>query len=220
MNSDVEKIKDKLSIVEVVGGYIQLQRAGGNYRARCPFHKERTPSFMVSPERGTYMCFGCNERGDIFSFVQKIEGIDFPTALRQLAERAGVTLERGSFTSQSPEHKEKEERLHKACEEATVVFTEELARRQDVLKYVEGRGVLEDTRTSWRIGYAPATWSALSDHLVSKGFSKEEVIDAGLAARSQQGDRIYDRFRGRIMFPIADLQGRVIAFSGRLLEKV
>jgi len=110
MDSDVEKIKDRLSIVEVVGGYVQLQRAGRNYRARCPFHKERTPSFMLSPERGTYMCFGCGEKGDIFSFVQKMDGIDFPTALLQLANKAGVTLER-RHAPQEPEHKEKDERL-------------------------------------------------------------------------------------------------------------
>lgn len=218
MDSDVEKIKDKLSITDVVGGYVQLQRAGGNFRAKCPFHKEKTPSFMVSPERGTYMCFGCGERGDIFSFVQKIEGIDFPTALRQLAERAGVTLSR-THASQSPEHKEKEERLREACEAAAVFYIEELGKRPDVLKYIESRGVSEDTRGSWRIGYAPATWSALSDSLQNKGFTKQELVDAGLSVKSQQGDRIYDRFRGRVMFPISDLGGRVIAFSGRFFEK-
>ena len=221
MDSDVEKIKEKLSIVDVVGGYVKLQRAGGNFRGLCPFHKERTPSFMVSPERGSYMCFGCNERGDIFSFVQKMDGVDFPTALKSLAERAGVTLSRRAFTPQSPEHKEKEERLKEACEEATLFYIDELAKRADVLKYINGRGVKDDTRSSWRIGYAPASWSALSDHLVHKGFTKQEIADAGLAIKSERGDdRIYDRFRGRIMFPIADLSGRVIAFSGRFFEKM
>jgi DNA primase len=223
MDSDVEKIKDKLSIVEVVGGYIQLQRAGGNFRARCPFHKEKTPSFMVSPERGTYMCFGCNERGDIFSFVQKMDGIDFPTALRQLAERAGVELSRRTHAP-SPEHKEKEERLREVCEAATVFFIAELAKRKNVHDYVLERGATDETMAAWRIGYAPASWRDLCDHLEAKGFSKNDIVDAGLAARSQKegesSDRIYDRFRGRIMFPISDLSGHVIAFSGRFFEKM
>jgi DNA primase len=225
MDSSVEKIKEKLSIVDVVGGYIQLQRAGGNFRARCPFHKEKTPSFMVSPERGTYMCFGCGERGDIFSFVQKMDGIDFPTALRQLAERAGVTLERAPNPAYTAEHKEKEERLREACEEATLFFAEELQKRKDVLEYLHTRGVLDETITSWRLGYAPASWQSLCEHMLAKGFSKADIIDSGLAARSEKKDekgeeRIYDRFRGRIMFPLFDLQGRVIAFSGRFYEKV
>ena len=222
MDSDVEKIKERLSIVDVVGGYVQLSRAGGNYRAKCPFHKEKTPSFMVSPERGTYMCFGCNERGDIFSFVQKMDGVDFQTALRQLAERAGVTLSRRQFAAPSPERKEKEERLKEACEAATRFFEGELAKHADVLKYIGERGVKEDTRASWRIGYAPAQWSALSDYLTQQqGFSKQELVDAGLSVRSQNSeDRVYDRFRGRIMFPISDLSGHVIAFSGRFFEKM
>jgi DNA primase len=222
MDSDVEKIKDKLSIVEVVGGYIKLERAGANFRARCPFHKEKTPSFMVSPDRGTYMCFGCGERGDIFSFVQKIDGVDFPTALKQLAERAGVTLSRRVGPIHTAEHKEKEEKLYEICEEATVFFIEELKKRKDITTYLHARSVTDDTITSWRIGYAPASWRELSDHLESKGFAKNDIVDAGLCAMSnKEGDeRIYDRFRGRIMFPINDLSGRVIAFSGRFFEKV
>ncbi len=222
MNSDVEKIKDKLPIQEVVGGYIQLQRAGHNFRARCPFHKEKTPSFMVSPERGSYMCFGCGERGDIFSFVQKIDGVDFPTALRQLAERAGVELERRAYSPEATaEHKEKEERLREVCEAATVFFESELQKREDVLNYLQARAVTAETITSWRIGYAPASWEDLSKHLVEKGFSKDDIADAGLAARSERKPgEVYDRFRGRIMFPIADLSGHIIAFSGRYFEKV
>lgn len=224
MNSDVEKIKEKLSIVDVVGGYIQLQRAGSNFRARCPFHKEKTPSFMVSPERGSYMCFGCGERGDIFSFVQKIEGIDFPTALKQLAERAGVVLERRSISpEQTAQYKEKEERLREVCEAATVFFEAELKKRKDVEEYIHTRGVTEETRASWRIGYAPATWHALFEALTAQGFTKQEIIDAGLAARTQKEggeERVYDRFRGRVMFPIADTTGHIIAFSGRFFEKM
>lgn len=221
MDSSVEKIKEKLSIVDVVSGYVQLQRAGGNFRARCPFHKEKTPSFMVSPERGTYMCFGCGERGDIFSFVQKMDGIDFPTALKQLAERAGVTLERNFVPEQNAQHKEKEERLREVCEAATLYYIDELKKRTDVLKYLEARGVTEETIVSWRLGYAPASWRETCEHLQAKGFSKEDIADAGLAAKSEKKPgEIYDRFRGRIMFPIADMSGHIIAFSGRFYEKV
>ncbi len=224
MDSDVEKIKEKLSIVDVVGGYVTLQRAGANFRARCPFHKEKTPSFMVSPERGTYMCFGCNERGDIFSFVQKMDGVDFPTALKQLAERAGVELTRRSAPHETREHKEKEERLKEVCEAATLFFIEQLKKRKDVLDYVHERGATPETIESWRIGYAPASWRDLCDHLEAKGITKQDIVDAGLAARSQKDEgsdaRVYDRFRGRIMFPISDLSGHVVAFSGRFFEKM
>src|SRR3990167_7254262 len=125
MDSQVQEIKERINIVEVVGAYVQLRRAGRTYVGKCPFHKERTPSFHVSAERGTYKCFGCGEGGDIFSFVQKMEGTDFPTALKQLAERVGITLvARGR--PKAPEEKQKEERLLEVCEAATVFFEEQL----------------------------------------------------------------------------------------------
>jgi DNA primase len=218
-DTDVQKIKDKLSIVEVVGQYVKLKKAGRNYSGLCPFHKERTPSFMVSPERGTYMCFGCGENGDIFSFVQKLEGIDFPTALKQLAERAGVTLEKGAI--KRPETKEKEERVKEVCEEATKFFESELEKRADVLAYLHSRGVQSETIAMWRLGYASANWRKLSEYLISKGFTKEEIVEAGLAIKSdKKPGEVYDRFRGRIMFPIFDTNSRVIAYSGRFFEKV
>lgn len=218
-SSDVEKIKDRLSIVDIAGQYIQLKKAGRNYTARCPFHKEKTPSFHISPERGTYMCFGCGERGDIFSFVQKLEGTDFPTVLRQLAEKAGVTLEQ-RFT-QSTENKDKEERLRQVTEGAVKFFEGQLAERKDVQAYLHTRGVLPETTTAWRLGYAPAMWEELSKHLAGQGFSKDEMVDAGFAVRSEkkQGE-VFDRFRGRIIFPIFDNAGQPIAVSGRFFEKV
>jgi len=218
-SEDVERIKDRLSIVEVVSQYVQLKKAGRNYTARCPFHKEKTPSFHISPERGTYMCFGCGERGDIFSFVQKLEGSDFPTVLRQLAEKAGVTLER-TFT-QTPENKDKEERLRQVTEAAVKFFESELTKRPEVLAYLKTRGVLPETSAAWRLGYAPASWEELSRYLAGQGFSKDEIVDAGFAVRSEkkQGE-VFDRFRGRIMFPIFDNAGQPIAVSGRFFEKV
>jgi DNA primase len=224
MDSDVQRIKDKLNIVDIVGQYVTLRRAGRTYTARCPFHKERTASFHVSPERGTYKCFGCGEGGDIFSFVQKMDGVDFPTALRQLADKAGVKLERQFI--QKPEQKERTERLLEALESAAAFFESMLLQRKDVRDYLRSRGVHDDTVKSWRLGFAPASWEDLARFLASKGFTKEEVVDAGLAAKSERnpqvggGERIYDRFRGRIMFPIFDLSGRVIAFSGRFFENI
>ncbi len=218
-DSQVQEIKDKINIVEVVGQYVQLHRAGRTYTAKCPFHKEKTPSFHVSPERGTYICFGCGEKGDVFSFVQKMESIDFPTALKLLAERVGVVLKHSFVPKQ--ENVEKEERLREVCEAATVFFEQELAKRTDVGEYLTKRGVTEETKKAWRIGYAPATWRSASEHLASIGFSKDEIVDAGIAARSEKNPtEIYDRFRGRIMFPLCDANGRVIAFSGRFFEDI
>ncbi len=220
MDSQVQEIKDKLNITEVVGQYVQLHKAGRTFTARCPFHKEKTPSFHVSPERGTYMCFGCGERGDVFSFVQKMESIDFPAALKQLAERAGVVLKQYKGPIDAGD-KDKEERLREVCEAATVFFESTLATRGDVQEYLTKRGVSEESKKAWRLGYAPASWHAVAEHLVSVGFSKDEVVEAGLAARSERKPgEIYDRFRGRIMFPISDPLGKVIAFSGRYFEKI
>lgn len=218
-DSDIDKIKDRLSINDVVGQYVKLRRAGRNYSGLCPFHKERTPSFMVSPERGSYMCFGCGERGDIFSFVQKIEGVDFPTALRQLAERAGVKLARQA-NAPRPEQKEKEERLRDVCEAATRYFEAALKGRPDVMTYLKTRGVKDETIKSWRVGYAPARWEALCAHLKGHGFTADEMTDGGLAIRSEKKKgEVYDRFRGRIMFPLFDPLSRTVAFSGRYFEK-
>ncbi len=218
-HDDVQKIKDRLSIVDVVGQYVQLRRAGRNYSGRCPFHKERTPSFMVSPERGTYMCFGCGEKGDIFSFVEKIESLDFRTALEQLAQKAGVELHR-EFT-QKRENADEQNRLFAVCEAATTFFVTQLRARPAVVEYLHARGVHDETVAEWRLGYAPAAWRELTEHLLAQGFTKDEVAEAGLAARSEKKPgEVYDRFRGRIMFPINDVAGRVVAFSGRFFEKV
>ena len=225
MDTEVQQIKDRINIAEVVGQYVQLKRAGRNFSGRCPFHSERTPSFMVSPERGTYICFGCGEKGDVFSFVQKMDGTDFPAALKQLAEKAGVTLKPRARNPQAAgereQEKEKEEKLREVCEEAAAFFEAELHKRADVLEYLSTRGVSGESIKTWRLGYAPAQWEALSKHLVAKGFGHPDIIDAGFAVRSEkrQGE-IFDRFRGRIMFPIFDAAGAPIAVSGRFFEKI
>ncbi len=219
MSDEVEQIKDRINIADIIGQYVQLRRAGRSYTAKCPFHSERTPSFHVSPERGTYMCFGCGEKGDVFSFIQKMDGVDFPTALKQLAEKAGVKL-----TARTPRPQgevEKEERLRQVVEAAIGYFESQLGARADVREYVKNRGLKEESITTWRLGYAPATWESLCVHLKSVGFSNDEVVEAGFAVRSEKKPgEIFDRFRGRIIFPIFDTSGTPIAVSGRFFEKV
>ena len=219
MESPKDTIKERLPIADVVGTYVKLTRAGKNLKACCPFHKERTPSFTVSPERGTYYCFGCGEKGDIFSFVEKMEGTDFKGALRILAERAGVALT--PYRGESGPSKDEKERLYHIHEEAMRFFEDSLGKHADVALYLRGRGLTQETITKWHIGYARPEWRVLTDHLRSKGFTDAECVTAGLSIRPEkQGSDLYDRFRGRIMFPIGDAGGRVIAFSGRFFEKI
>ena len=221
MDDAVKQIKDRINIVEVVGQYVSLRRAGRSYTGRCPFHKERTPSFHVSPERGTYKCFGCGEGGDVFSFLQKMEGADFPTILKQLAEKTGVKLDNRSFRQKDPAEADKEERLREVVEAAVKYFESQIVVRKDVQEYLHTRGVTAETALQWRIGFAPATWDSLSKHLVGLGFAHPEIVDAGFAVRSEKRPgEIFDRFRGRIMFPIFDVGGAPIAVSGRFFEMV
>jgi len=225
---EVQQIKDRINIVDIVGQYVQLRRAGRTYMARCPFHKERTPSFHVSPERGTFKCFGCGEGGDVFTFVQKMDGVDFAAVLKQLAEKAGVTLTQRA-PSKSPEEKDKEERLREVCEASVAYFESQLIKRTDVVQYLTTRGVSEETIQTWRLGYAPATWDSLAKHLQLLGFKNSEIADAGFGvvsdkrtatAERENTERVFDRFRGRIMFPIFDVAGQPIAVSGRFFELV
>ena len=217
MASPVEQIKEKLSIVDVVGSYIKLEKAGINFKARCPFHNEKTPSFFVSPERGSYYCFGCGAKGDIFSFVEQFEGLDFIGALRILAERAGVELRRRDVGEGERERSERE-RLYLIHEYATLFFQQQLGSRADVVAYIHKRGLSDASIKEWRLGYAPAEWQGLGEYLKRKGFSDTEIETSGLAKKSERGNGIYDRFRGRVMFPIADAAGRIVAFSGRQFE--
>ncbi|OGG73313.1 DNA primase [Candidatus Kaiserbacteria bacterium RIFCSPLOWO2_01_FULL_53_17] len=211
MSDTVQQVKDRLSIVDVVSGYVKLDRAGQNMRARCPFHAERTPSFIVSPDRGTYHCFGCSVGGDIFSFVEAIEGVDFKGALKILAERAGVPLVYSKGGSPAGE-KDDTDRLFEAIETATIFYQSQL--NNEAEEYLKKRGLEKKTITAFRIGYAGDEWSELSDHLKQKKFTDKEILDAGLAKKGDKG--LTDKFRNRIMFPIADNAGRVVAFSGRV----
>jgi DNA primase len=212
MSSDVvEQIKDRLSIVDVVSSYVKLEKAGKNLLAKSPFSNERTPSFYVSPERGMYYCFSTNQGGDIFTFVEKMEGVDFKGALKILAERAGVKLLRESKAQ--TDHKD---RLYALLESATVFFEKTLASEEDARNYLKERGITETSRKRFRIGYAPASFDSLSHALIAQGYTQKEMLDAGMIKPREVGHGTYDRFRGRLMFPLFDTSGRVVAFSGRI----
>jgi len=211
MNSSVEQIKERLPIEEIVSSYIKLEKVGTNFKARCPFHNEKTPSFFVSPNRASYYCFGCGAKGDIFTFVEEFEGLDFKGALKVLAEKAGISL-----TTFNKEKEGEKEKLYKIMEEATKFFEKNLAENNKVLEYLEARGLEEKTIKNFRIGFVKNDWRELYFYLFKNGFSDKEIEFAGLAKRTEKG--MYDRFRGRIMFPIFDSSGRIIAFSGRIFE--
>ncbi|MCE9585438.1 DNA primase [Candidatus Nomurabacteria bacterium] len=211
MNSPVQKIKERLSIEEVVSSYIKLEKSGANFKARCPFHNEKTPSFYVSPDRESYYCFGCSAKGDIFTFVEEFEGLDFKGALKLLAERAGVPLE-----GYNKEVESEKERLYRVMEEATKYFSKNLTENQQVLSYLKNRGLQNESIKDFRIGFAKNDWRELYNYLKNKNFNDKDIELAGLIKSSEKG--FYDRFRGRIIFPIADSSGRVIAFSGRIFD--
>ena len=222
MSSSVEKIKERLSVVDVISSYLKVEKAGGNFKANCPFHNEKTPSFFISPARGSYYCFGCGAKGDIFSFVEQFEGLDFKGALKVLADRAGVPLE-----SYNPKDQSEKDRLYQLMDAATLFYEKEFLSNNEAQAYVKSRGVTDETRKLFRIGYAPSekiSWRALSNEMRKKGFTDHELELAGLSKYPESADGAkkdhtpYDRFRDRIVFPISDTGGRVIAFSGRILH--
>ena len=213
MASPVEEIKKRVNVVDLVGSYLRLSKAGANFKALCPFHSEKTPSFYVSPAREIWHCFGCDAGGDIFRFVSQIEGVEFPEALELLASRAGVVLRK-----EDPRLLTQRKRSLTLLEEATRYYQSELSKNKEALDYLKNRGLREDTVQSFRLGFAPDGWENVLNHLKAKDFQREEAERAGLAIRSEKAS-FYDRFRSRIMFPIFDPSGRVIGFSGRIFEK-
>lgn len=216
MSSSVDKIKERLSIIDVVSSYITVQKAGKNFRARCPFHNEKTPSFFISSDRGMYYCFGCGAKGDIFSFVEHFEGTDFLGALKILASRAGIVL-----SNYQKEANDKKYILYEILEEAASFYEKNLDTNKDALEYLSSRGLNKNSIKSFRIGYAPDSWTSVLDHLTGKGYRKEDIEAVGLIKKNEDknSNRFYDRFRSRIIFPINDSSGRVIAFTGRIFKK-
>ncbi len=214
---NIEAIKQKLDIVELIGEYIQLKPAGANnFKALCPFHGEKTPSFMVSKDKQIWHCFGCGEGGDIFGFVQKMEGMEFPEALRHLAKKAGIQLQ-----YQDPTISNKKTLYQDICRAAAEFYHAILTdhpKAQPVRDYLEKRGVSSDSIETWQLGYAPDGWDTLNNYLIQKkSFKAEDIFQAGLSVKKDRGDGYNDRFRKRLMFPIWDPHGSVIGFGGRWL---
>ena len=206
----IEEIKNRLDIVDVVGKYVQLKQAGKNFSGKCPFHLEKTPSFIVSPELQRYKCFGCGESGDIFNFVQKIENIDFPETLEKLAKEAGVQLKKNKSNTQY-------QRLEQINKRATIYFFRQLKdeKYSSVLQYIYDRGITDESIQYFGIGYSPGGIGLLNFVQKDSKYSKDELLLSGLFVEKE--GKVRDKFFKRIMFPIRSSSGRVIAFTGRIL---
>lgn len=209
-----EEIKSKLDIVDVIREYIQLKAAGLNFRAACPFHREKTPSFMVSPEKQIWHCFGCGKGGDVFSFVMEIEGLNFVEALRMLAKKAGVVLKK-SDPALTSKRNSLLDILELSAKYYHKVLTDSPA-AESARQYLEKRALTAETINKWQIGYSPDTWDNLANFLKSRGFGENEIFLSGLTVKKEKSNGFYDRFRGRIMFPIHDINGNVAGFSARV----
>jgi DNA primase len=224
----IEQIAAANDIVEVIGSYFPLKRAGANLKALCPFHQEKTPSFIVSPSRQTFHCFGCGAGGSVFRFVMDYEHTDFPSAVRKLAARAGITVVEKRSAADEDRRYEARRTLLKLHADAVEWFHENLPKRdigEPARKYLKQRGVTADIAKHWQLGYAPDEWDAFGSWARAHGYHTRDLITSGLAKTRDdaestpvEGSSGYDRFRGRIMFPICNDVGEVIAFSGRLLK--
>lgn len=213
----IEEVKDRLDVVEVVGSQVELRRAGRNFKGLCPFHQEKTPSFVVFPERGSYHCFGCGKSGDVIAFIMETQRLEFGEALRQLAERAGVRL--AEPKPRQPEQESAQKQLLEINRLAARFFNHLLLTAGSAAAartYLEGRGIERASWETWMLGYAPDSWDSMLRFLGSRGYSPAQVQDAGLVVERTGGGH-YDRFRDRVMFPIRDRDGAVIAFGGRTM---
>jgi DNA primase len=225
-SQNIEQIAAANDIVEVIGSYFPLKRAGSTFKALCPFHQEKTPSFTVSPQRQTFHCFGCGVGGSVFRFVMDYEHLDFPAAVRKLAARAGVPVieERGATGEDDRQH-ETRRTLLQLHAEATEWFHENLVKGKaggPARDYLKGRGIDRRIANDWQIGFAPDSWDAFLKWAIDRGYRRPQILQSGLIKprdETQPDGDAYDRFRGRIMFPIHNDVGEVIAFSGRVLEK-
>ncbi len=218
MDNQIETVKSRIDIVDYIGSIVQLKKAGRNFKAICPFHQEKSPSFVVSPERQTWHCFGaCHEGGDVLSFMMKWENITFYEALKELAERVGVTLQSVGFEDQEWNKKDRLLRINSLASKYFEYVLHSTSVGKTGLDYLIERKLPVPIIKKFQIGYAPRSWDSLLNFLTKKQFKKEEIHEAGLLVHNDSG-RYYDRFRGRIMFPIHDMRGNIIGFSGRLIE--
>jgi DNA primase len=216
--SVIEDVKQRTDIVEVIGQFTKLTKAGKTFRGLCPFHTEKTPSFFVYPDQQSWHCFGaCNTGGDAFSFIMKKQGIEFPEALRYLAERAGVTI---PDYHQREGEKDEKERLYQINRTAAEYYHQSLntAAAKPALDYLFKRGLNKESLVKFQLGYGPNDWEVLKKYLTEKGYTEKELLQAGLINRSDSGNKTYDRFRHKIMFPICDIKGNITGFGARVLD--
>jgi DNA primase len=220
----IEQVAAALNIVDIVASYFPLKRAGTEFRALCPFHQEKTPSFYVNPDKQIFYCFGCGRGGGVFQFVQEYEHVDFPEAVRRLAHRAAVPIIEAEPSPEEQEKQNQRKRLLRLHFEAADWFHRNLLRTKAgeiARNYMSGRQLNIEIARQWRIGYAPSSWNAFRTWAVEAGFSKEELVVSGLVKLRDEGNPrsdVYDRFRDRLMFPITNELGEVVAFSGRVLQ--
>lgn len=219
--ADTQAIKDRVDIVALIQEYVPLKKAGANWKANCPFHHEKSPSFMVQPEKQIWHCFGCGKGGDIFSFIQEIEGIEFIEALKLLGKRAGVEVDTRVSALESSERS----RLQEVVSAATSFFHHfllEIPAAEPARAYLAKRGVTKESIEEWQVGFAPDQWDLLTKYLLKKGFGLDDLVKSGLTikrdnADTKSGRGFYDRFRGRVMFPLCDAHGTCVGFTGRIL---
>ncbi len=216
LNSQTDEIKSKVDIVDIISEYVQLKQAGANWKAPCPFHNEKTPSFMVSRDKQIFHCFGCGEGGDIFTFVQKIENVDFPEALNMLAQKAGVKL-----TKVDPATVSQKTKLMDICRLSAEFFHKALLNSKEgqlARNYITKRQLKPEIVEEFKIGYAPDSWDLLLNLLRKKGYKDNDILLAGMVVKNDRG-QLYDRFRQRLMFPIFDHNSNIVGFTGRILDE-
>src|SRR5438128_1658859 len=222
-NESRERVREAVDFIELVSARTELRRAGpARYEGLCPFHEERTPSFGIDPQQKVYHCFGCQASGDVFTFVQETEGVDFKGALELLAERYGVELELEQEDPRQAERRRRRERLLELLARTTAYYQRYLWESREAARareYLAGRGLGEEVLREFRVGYAPSAWDRVLLASRSGGFSVEELYATGLAQRSRQTGGPYDRFRSRIVFPLADVRGRVLGFGARAMRE-
>jgi DNA primase len=213
-----ERIRDASDIVELVGQYVKLRRVGSNWQGLCPFHHEKTPSFNVNPERQNFYCFGCHEGGDVFTFIQEMEGVSFPEALEFLGKRAGIEVEDLRRRGSGEDRKDAFYRINQSAGE----FYHRILMREDsgepARNYLKRRGLSDETLEKFSLGYAPQSWRLLHEHLGKQGFPAEKVLELGLVRSKSSGPGHYDLFRGRVIFPVKAVGGRDLGFGARVLD--
>ncbi len=219
LQSSIDEVLNRSDIVDIASSYMTLKRNGSDFVGLCPFHREKTPSFHISSDKQLFYCFGCGSGGNIIDFVGKIENLDFIDTIKYLAERAGITLEEEVYSPEIKARHDKRETILKMNKLVAKRFVANLAGddAKGAREYAFGRGLNRDIIRAFGIGYARDSWSDLVDYLKENGFRNEDIVEAGLAAKNEKG-HIYDKFRNRLMFPIIDVRGNVIAFSGRALD--